>query len=513
MVVSFLSNLSATISTESQPNRCSPTDTVTQITKLTNANGCDSIIIQRFVLANADTVRRDSFICNTLTINELKYTYKNRFGCDSVEIVSLKRLRQDTTILTPLSRCDARDTSSQIRHLTNSVGCDSIVIQPFLLANKDTSIFNLTSCNERDTGTVYTVLVNRFGCENLVIRQTHLVPSGIKTQLSIEKGLICHDDTIAEIALKKLEGGKTPYLIHWSNGATAERLMGLGAGKYQVSITDARGCTLRDSIIIAPPPPLSITTQIQSPRCFEEKNGSWMIEKIEGGVTPYSIQFENNNILNVQLPFSRKNLSANTYHFVVTDSNGCTAKDSVFLKENPKRNVSFKENPVALKWGDSIRLSPEFNFTPRNWKWMPPHLFTCDTCLFPTVKPPSSITYKLIAADESGCETSAYLSVKVQKLRNVFPPNSFSPNGDGYNDRFIIFTGITVERIKILEIYNRWGSKVFENRNFLPNDENAGWDGNFKGQNAESTVYVYYFTVIYKDGSEEVIQGEVSLIR
>ena len=280
-----------------------------------------------------------------------------------------------------------------------------------------------------------------------------------------------------------------------------------------MSITDARGCTLRDSIIIETPPPLSITTQIQSPRCFDEKNGSFTILKINGGNAPYRLQLEDKNILMDPLPYFQRNLPAGSYPVLVTDRNGCQVMDTLVLLETPQRIVRFPNKAMELKLGDSIRLSPEFNFRPLTWKWLPSHLFTCDTCLFPVVKPQFSITYKVIASDENRCETSAYLSVKVQKFQNVFPPNSFSPNGDGYNDRFTIFTNATVERIKILEIYNRWGGKVFENRNFLPNDENAGWDGTFQGQNAESTVYIYYFTVIYKDGSEEVIQGEVSLMQ
>ena len=121
--------------------------------------------------------------------------------------------------------------------------------------------------------------------------------------------------------------------------------------------------------------------------------------------------------------------------------------------------------------------------------------------------------YKIELFNENGCSVSEFINIKLSKERNVFAPNSFSPNGDSENDNFTVFSDGTVERIKLLEIYNRWGGKVFDNKNFLPNRETDGWDGTFNGKNAEAGVYIYYFIVIFKDGKEAMFKGEVSVMR
>ena len=60
-------------------------------------------------------------------------------------------------------------------------------------------------------------------------------------------------------------------------------------------------------------------------------------------------------------------------------------------------------------------------------------------------------------------------------------PNVFSPNGDGLNDIFTLFTDSDVKEITLLEIYTRWGDLVFRKKNYLPNVPTEGWDGKFAG--------------------------------
>jgi gliding motility-associated-like protein len=83
--------------------------------------------------------------------------------------------------------------------------------------------------------------------------------------------------------------------------------------------------------------------------------------------------------------------------------------------------------------------------------------------------------------------------------------NAFTPNGDGLNDSFGPFgTGFTVQS---LQIYNRWGNLVFEG-----NEANKAWNGQIKGENAASDVYVYALKYVVK-GQEMTASGEVILIR
>jgi gliding motility-associated-like protein len=84
----------------------------------------------------------------------------------------------------------------------------------------------------------------------------------------------------------------------------------------------------------------------------------------------------------------------------------------------------------------------------------------------------------------------------------------FSPNSDGSNDVFAIFTdNVSVKQFN-LKIFNRWGEKVFES-----NDHKQGWDGYYNGLLAPAGNYVYETSITYVDGQTEKRKGSVMLVR
>lgn len=87
----------------------------------------------------------------------------------------------------------------------------------------------------------------------------------------------------------------------------------------------------------------------------------------------------------------------------------------------------------------------------------------------------------------------------------IFIPNSFTPNGDGLNDTF----GVYGESIKqySMEIYNRWGEKVFESANI-----NEQWDGTYNGKNVPEGTYVYRVTAREESGNNTSRNGTVNII-
>jgi gliding motility-associated-like protein len=95
----------------------------------------------------------------------------------------------------------------------------------------------------------------------------------------------------------------------------------------------------------------------------------------------------------------------------------------------------------------------------------------------------------------------------------LFIPNSFTPNGDGFNDRFYI-KGFGLSKIKHLSIFNRWGQLVFDKNNMPVNDESEGWDGSLNGIQPDKTgAYVYTMDVVCKDGQEFSYKGTILLIK
>ncbi len=91
-------------------------------------------------------------------------------------------------------------------------------------------------------------------------------------------------------------------------------------------------------------------------------------------------------------------------------------------------------------------------------------------------------------------------------------PNVFTPDGNGVNDKFTLFTNLPQNILGIDgEIYDRWGNLVFAS-NALPFE----WEGSFNGAQLNPGVYVYVLVVTYLDNGETMAKqftGDVTLVR
>ena len=126
-------------------------------------------------------------------------------------------------------------------------------------------------------------------------------------------------------------------------------------------------------------------------------------------------------------------------------------------------------------------------------------------------------SYTLTLTDANGCTSIHGYNVPIITEEDCgsrwYAPNAFSPNDDGRNDRFTFYANARMDRIELLEIFDRRGSLVFRGEN-LPFDEEAmGWDGYLKGQLMNPQVFVWRAVVVDGDGKRESASGDVTLMR
>ena len=100
----------------------------------------------------------------------------------------------------------------------------------------------------------------------------------------------------------------------------------------------------------------------------------------------------------------------------------------------------------------------------------------------------------------------------MDRRRDVYAPNVFSPNGDGLNDRFTIY-GRGVTEIKLLQVFDRWGNQLFLGERLTQGEENQGWDGSYRGQEMGPGVYVWMAVLVFTDGEELILSGDISIVR
>jgi gliding motility-associated-like protein len=168
---------------------------------------------------------------------------------------------------------------------------------------------------------------------------------------------------------------------------------------------------------------------------------------------------------------------------------------------------------VSVTLGDELELSPILSPSTGDYDffWFSlsgDSIFSCVNCLETTVVPVSDELVTFSASNEYACTATQEISIQVKT--DVYFPNAFSPNNDGFNDTFIPLSknAYIIEEFKI---FDRWGNIFYENKNIQTNDLSAGWNGRTKGKLADTGVYVWYAKII---AGEKVLnfKGEITLI-
>lgn len=487
-----------------------------------NRLGCDSIVVRTYVLQKPDSTFTFAKTCNPLDTGTRQLNLRNRDGCDSIVFIltSLKR-RDSTQLIRFICEGDSlgfsnrwiktRGTYYETR--TNTEGCDSVLVLTLDFWKKDTTVVQKTSCNPALLGDIARTFQNRLGCDSVVITQTRLVPSDMLDSLSISKPISCNGVADGALTIKINSGGRSPYKFAWSNGSATTVIDKLKAGSYSVTVTDAEGCRIVDSIKINNPPPLSIDLVGVPPRCYGDDIGGIRIASVGGGRAPYRFNWGALGQNLTVFPTVLTNVRLGDYNFKVTDAAGCTYDSTLTVPQAPERKIDVGGD-ITIQLGDSTQIGAFLNFRNARYLWTAKDgQIRCDTCVPTIVKPLLTTTYKLTVRDTSGCEISDALTVFVEKNRHVFIPTSFSPNDDGVNEHFTVFSDQEVRKIQTMKVFNRWGSLIFEQNDFLPNDESQGWDGKWHNSALPPDVYIFFVKIEFVDGKVVLYQGDVTIMK
>lgn len=114
--------------------------------------------------------------------------------------------------------------------------------------------------------------------------------------------------------------------------------------------------------------------------------------------------------------------------------------------------------------------------------------------------------YWASVSNDCGSVSDTVLVIEQDCNCSLVKPNAFSPNGDGQNDVFHLFSDCEIE-INYFRIYNRWGQMLFET-----NGITVGWDGTC--QNIEQPIGTYVYVVGYNNlNGEQIEKGDITLLR
>lgn len=343
---------------------------------------------------------------------------------------------------------------------------------------------------------------------------TLIAPDSIKIKLDSIK-VSCTGTPDGQL-IPIVEGGTYPYQYYWSNFQQDSIAINLRADNYALTVTDTNNCTNTITTTLTEPPLLEVDYETKDVRCFGYSDG--LIRIIGQGGTPdangrYQYSITPNDFVAID---SFMVPAGNNYTLYVKDAADCIASYAPVTVEEPDLLVVDAGQDTTINLGETLDVEAKLSFFDYyDYEWsINTGDIDCPTCRKTTIKPVENRKYyKVLVTTKAGCMATDSFLVKVEKKRNLFIPNAFSPNGDRNNDYHDVYTGLDVFQIKKYLVFDRWGNLVYNKENIPRHWKNFGWDGTFRGQALQTGVYVYMIEVEFIDGVVIRYSGDLTLLR
>ncbi|MDT8308990.1 MAG: gliding motility-associated C-terminal domain-containing protein, partial [Bacteroidales bacterium] len=323
----------------------------------------------------------------------------------------------------------------------------------------------------------------------------------------VTTGPTCFGDCDGTITVM-MSGGTPPMTYVWSSSSsTTNTATGLCSGAHTVTATDAMGCEGIETITLLDPPRLESDPKAKNAPCEEVCIGkAWV--NAQGGTPPYTYLWDDPG---AQTNDPASALCPGIFIARTTDSNGCVRFDTIeVIDSSIYVNISVTASRDTVFEGQSTQLNVTNLGPGYTYEWTPTTYLDDPFIHNPKANPLAPITYYVIVRDQYGCVWIDSILIMVIEVfcdwPYIFVPNAFSPNGDGINDVLYV-RSIYAEEVYFV-VFNRWGEKVFET-----NDITIGWDGTYKGRDADPGVFDYYLEVKCFNQVYFKKKGNITLIR
>lgn len=325
-------------------------------------------------------------------------------------------------------------------------------------------------------------------------------------------------------------GGSSAYTFTWLQGATV-----LGTGttitvdpnvtgtQYCVEMTETCGSpkATRCVMITFPTPIVPSLIANQPEDCvvgeFEFINNSSNKEEI---ATTYYDFGDNSNVIELGYDStSHDYYSVGTYsiYMVATSIYGCVYEDTITdiirVVPNPTAHFFFSDNPASV-FETTILAYDKSTPDVVDWQWSSPSSVPSSSSLEnPTFVFPDgqegNYEVTLIVTSYYGCTDTLTHILSVMDDLLFYAPNTFTPDGDEFNQTWKIYLrGSDVTGFNV-KIYNRWGEIVWES-----NDPYIGWDGTYNGKLVQAGQYVWKATMKnLKDDGKVEFNGNVNVLK
>jgi gliding motility-associated-like protein len=297
-----------------------------------------------------------------------------------------------------------------------------------------------------------------------------------------------------------ITGGTQPYYFNWGNenqillNNPSETLSDIPAGSYLFRIRDASGCMFEQTVNVNQPTILTVSHVVSDALCFGDSTGIVDLT-ITGATPPYAVVWSNG-----MLTEDAVNVPAGDYIYVVTDAQGCEYSSNAFVDQPSELKIEYSIVGVScIDQTDGEIAVVAYGGTPAyDYIWD-------NGATTPSITELAPGTYVLTLSDENLCTQTFSFVIESNPDECVGIPNTFSPNGDDYNDTWIL-ENLDLYPNASVKIFNKWGNLLFSSEGaYTP------WDGTHNGNELPSEVYYYIITLGNAENNQYT--GTITIVR
>ena len=475
-----------------------------------------------------------SIVVKNVKLSNYPYTYKLNGGASQTDSTFSNLGTGNYSItVTDANGCSFNLASSisnssiaSIQPVSTSANCATqqkgkIVVN--VLPTNSSYTYSLNGASSQSSNTfnnviagTHTVTISGFGCDTtvlVIVSQVGGITAAIGQTNTINCGATNGTITYPNPIQPPAPAG-TQYVFQLLNSGLPPNITGtftnLPAGTYLVEILNSNvpTCVYTDRVSIQQlSGPVVDSTFVVNENCG---NGTGNISvKAMNGVKPYSFSIDGGTSQSSNI-FS--NLKSGSYNVEVKDANGCVDNKVVTVSNKSPgtfTNCSAGDDKVIIL-GDKASVDVTVP-SGAVITWLPGSasegLVENTYKLYPTV----STNYTMTATLSNGCVCKSSVRVEVKPPIDI--PNTFTPNGDGKNDKFLIYFTENFRNVEIT-IFDRWGTKVYFTNSYTPE---TAWDGTANGSKVPIAAYYYILKFSFPESSNDdnsyYYEGSISLIR
>ncbi len=346
-------------------------------------------------------------------------------GCVAGVMLTLTGQEALTTSLTELSDAICEEDSGSA---TISVTSGT---EPFTFAWSHAPGENVDNFQNLTAGDYGVTITDANGCFEIQVFQIEFVNGPTGVTVINQRSTICGENNgTLEVAP---EGGTAPYTFEWSHDDELDNglAIGLAAGQYEVTITDANDCPVADVYTIDESESPEITVEEVINANCGENNGSALVS-VSGLAAPLTYEWSHDTDLNGPLA---EGLGSGNYSVTVTGDGGCRAETtaSVSSQDGPAISISSMAMDTCDAETGAILISYDGGGTaPFTYTWSHDTELDADTATGL-----SAGTYGITLTDATGCVAALTASVEAE-VTALLPEFTLAPATCAQNDGQVI---------------------------------------------------------------------------